>query len=461
MRERLLPALIPALIAAVVTAWIPGGSAVAEEKLPSKADASCLKCHKFDQEAGVFAGKLVDVSSKAKAIQLKINKDMEVVFYDDATTVENAESLKKIPKQEAVRVVYYKKDGKPFAKLVEVKKGIDVPKEQLIDAGGLAKLVALGPKPGKYVLVDSRPGNLYDEGHIPTSVSLPFFAFDKTAQKVLPKDKDITQIYYCAGMSCVLSPLSSKKAEKLGYTKVKVFRAGLPAWKKAGNVVVSNIAGLEGYNKAGASYILIDLRPKKIVEKGFIPNAVALPDGGLDALKGEFPKYKGAAIILYNQHGDVGVAQEAYKKIQGWGYKNVSVLAGGYQAWEKEGKQVAKGAPASKITYVRKLAPGEVDLAAFKVQLEKPSPDVIILDVRNASEAKEGALPSTINVPLEELEQRLSDIPKNKTVFVHCGTGARAEMAYNVLNKAGFKVKYLKARVDFDKEHKGKYTIED
>jgi rhodanese-related sulfurtransferase len=240
-----------------------------------------------------------------------------------------------------------------------------------------------------------------------------------------------------------------------------VFHAGLPAWKKAGEAVVSNLAGLEGYNKTEASYILIDLRPKKLVEQGHIPNAVALPDGGLDALKAQFPKFKGAAIILYNQDGNVASAADAYKKIQGWDYKQVSVLAGGFQAWEKAGNKIAKGPAAGMITYVRKLVPGEVELAVFKAQLDKPSTGAIVLDVRNASEAKDGALPSSVNVPLDELEQRLSDIPKDKTVLIHCGTGARAEMAYNVLKKAGFNVKYLKAKVEFDKEHKGKYTIED
>ena len=257
-----------------------------------------LKCHKYDQESNLLAGKLVDVSSKAKAIQLRINKDMEVIYFDDATVVKNAESLKKIPKKEAVRIVYYKKAGKPFAKLVEVKKGIEVPKDQLIDAEALSKLVALGPEKGKYLLVDSRPGKMYNQGHIPTSVSMPFFAFDKMADKVLPKDKEITQIYYCAGMSCVLSPLSSKKAEKLGYKKVRVFRAGLPAWKKAGEAVVSNIAGLEGFNKIDASYILIDLRPKNVVAMGHIPKAVELPDGGLDALQESVSQVQGCSHHL-------------------------------------------------------------------------------------------------------------------------------------------------------------------
>jgi rhodanese-related sulfurtransferase len=258
-----------------------------------------------------------------------------------------------------------------------------------------------------------------------------------------------------------LSPLAARKAEKLGFKNVKVFHAGLPAWKKADQVVVSNIAGLEGYNKTDASYVLIDLRPGNLIEQGHIPKAVALPNGGLDALKDQFPKYKGAAIIVYNQDGDTAAAQDAYKKIHEWGFKGVSLLAGGLQAWEKAGKQVAKGPAASTIAYVRKLSPGEVELSAFKAQLEKPSTGSVILDVRNASEASEGALPSAINVPLDELEQRLSDIPKDKTVLVHCGTGARAEMAYTVLKKAGFNVKYLKAKVEFDKEHKGKYTIED
>ncbi len=201
MRGRLLPAFVSAVILAVTAACIPPGAAAADDKLPSKSDASCLKCHKYDQEPNLFAGKLVDVSSKAKAIQLKINKDMEVIYYDDATVVKNAESLKKIPKKESIRITYYKKGGKAFAKLVEVKKGIEVPKDQLMSAEDVAKLVAMGPEKGKYVLLDSRPGAMYNQGHVPTAVSLPFPAFDKLAEKVLPKDKEITQIYYCAGFS--------------------------------------------------------------------------------------------------------------------------------------------------------------------------------------------------------------------------------------------------------------------
>ena len=201
MRRKTLSVL--ALLAAVAFAsgWSLVGSATADDKLPSKSDQSCLKCHEYDKASNLFAGKLVDVSKKAKAIQLQIDKDMEVIYFDDSTVLKNAPSLSEIPKQESVRITYLKKDGKTFAKEVEVKKGIAVPKEQLADAQEVAKLVALGPEKGKYVLLDSRPGDMYDQGHIPTAASMPFFAFDKLQEQLLPKDKEMLQIYYCSGFS--------------------------------------------------------------------------------------------------------------------------------------------------------------------------------------------------------------------------------------------------------------------
>jgi len=259
----------------------------------------------------------------------------------------------------------------------------------------------------------------------------------------------------------VLSPLAARKAERLGYKNVKVFHAGMPAWKKAGNIVVSNMAGIENYDKLGASYILLDLRPANVAEKGHLPKAVGLPAGGLDALKDHFPKYLNAPVILYTQHGDTEAAKEAYKKISSWGYKQVSILTGGFDAWEKAGKTIAKGPAETKITYVRKLLPGEVDIEAFKALVQKPAADSVILDVRAVSEVAEGALPNAKTIPLDDLEQKLADLPKDKKIVIHCSTGARAEMAYNLLKKAGFNASYVKANVDFDKEKKGEYKITD
>jgi hypothetical protein len=190
------------LLVAMTSLWIVLVPTVrAQENLPSKADASCIKCHAdYEKKPSLFAGKFVDSSWKSKTIQLQINKDMEVIHYDDDTILKNAPSIKEIPKQESVRVVYAKKNGKNIATLIEVKKGIDFTKEQLATVEEVAALVAKGPEKGKYVLYDSRPENMYNEGHIPSALPLPFFAFDKMADK-LPQDKSILQIYYCAGFS--------------------------------------------------------------------------------------------------------------------------------------------------------------------------------------------------------------------------------------------------------------------
>lgn len=193
--------LIALAVACALIAGAPGAVLAAEEKLPSKAAKGCLKCHQFDKESGVYAGKLASVSRKAKTIQLKINSDMQVIYFDDKTVLKNAETMKRIPKNESVKITYYVKDGKQFAKEVEVKKGLEVPKDQLASVEEVAALVAKGPEKGKYVLIDSRPKVRYNEGHVPTAKAMPFFAFDKLKDKLLPKDKGVLQIYYCGGFT--------------------------------------------------------------------------------------------------------------------------------------------------------------------------------------------------------------------------------------------------------------------
>jgi hypothetical protein len=178
------------------------GADASAADLPSKADDACIKCHaNYATDPGLFAGRLVDVSQKAKTIQLKIGKENEIIYYDDATELVNAEGMPKIPKTEAVRITYFKKDGRNFAKKVEVKKGLKVPEDKLAKAEDVAKLVELGPEKGKYILLDSRPAPLFNAGHIPTSVSMAFGEFDKLAEALLPKDKQFLQIYYCDGFT--------------------------------------------------------------------------------------------------------------------------------------------------------------------------------------------------------------------------------------------------------------------
>ena len=259
----------------------------------------------------------------------------------------------------------------------------------------------------------------------------------------------------------MLSPLAARKAEKLGFKNVKVYHAGLPDWRKAGHLVVSNNAAIQEYKKVDASFIVIDVRPADQIAKGHIPNSVAIPKDGLDSLKDQFPKFMGAVIIIVDETGVSEASQKAFKTISDWGYKQTSILDKGFKGWQTAGNAIATGPAASTINYVRKLLPGEIELAAFKTLLEKPSPDTIVLDVRAASEVAEGKLPNTMQLPLDELEIRIGELPKDKRIIVHCATGARAEMAYNVLKNAGFNTGYVRATLSFDKDKPGTFVLEE
>jgi len=66
--------------------------------------------------------------------------------------------------------------------------------------------------------------------------------------------------------------------------------------------------------------------------------------------------------------------------------------------------------------------------------------DALVLDVRSADEFRNGHILNARNIPLPQLESRLSDFDryKKKPVIVACETGNRSGAAAAVLRKCGF-----------------------
>ena len=131
-----------------------------------------------EEEAGLFHGKLVDFSQDLKTIQIQIGEDTEVLHFDDSTALKNVGAMQEIPIGEWVKILYLKKGGKFFAKEVEVKKGVKVPPGRLALVDEVAKLISFGPDQGNYVLLDGRPVNWYNAGHISTARAMPVSVFD-------------------------------------------------------------------------------------------------------------------------------------------------------------------------------------------------------------------------------------------------------------------------------------------
>lgn len=71
-------------------------------------------------------------------------------------------------------------------------------------------------------------------------------------------------------------------------------------------------------------------------------------------------------------------------------------------------------------------------------EINKLSEDVIKIDVRTADEFKLGSIPGFINIPLDELREHLTELPKDKRIIVTCAVGLRGYLAYRILIQNGF-----------------------
>ncbi|MBA4601921.1 sulfurtransferase TusA family protein [Thermoactinomyces mirandus] len=64
--------------------------------------------------------------------------------------------------------------------------------------------------------------------------------------------------------------------------------------------------------------------------------------------------------------------------------------------------------------------------------------NIYILDVREPAEFAFGHIPGACSIPLVDLENRIAEVPKDRTVYVICRTGTRSDMAAQLLTGHGF-----------------------
>ena len=76
------------------------------------------------------------------------------------------------------------------------------------------------------------------------------------------------------------------------------------------------------------------------------------------------------------------------------------------------------------------------ELAARIASAESP----VILDVRSPEEFSSGHIPGAVNIPYDQLSERLaaSGLSPTAEIVVHCESGRRAEVATAILREAGY-----------------------
>jgi rhodanese-related sulfurtransferase len=231
-----------------------------------------------------------------------------------------------------------------------------------------------------------------------------------------------------------MSTASAGLAKKLGYTNIRVYLDGEPAWSKANLPTYSTNDFIKNGN-----VVLIDIRKSDKAIAGRIKGAYSVPFATLEDKLNDVPR--NAPIILY---GDKEVL-DAVVAVRGQEFNFVSLVEGGYDGWTKAGGEIEKGPIYNtEIKWVRKLGKGEVSVADFRKATTGEDKDAVIVDARTKEEVAElGSFKNTINIPLDEIPARINELPKNKKIYVHCSTGSRADMAYNELAKHGYNAKFL------------------
>jgi len=188
---------------------------------------------------------------------------------------------------------------------------------------------------------------------------------------------------------------------------------------KRGQHAMSPEAFETAANETGA--IILDTRDPQIFAKGFVPNSINI---GID---GQFAPWVGALIPDIKQEilivCEPGREEEVITRLSRVGYDHsIGFLQNGFDAWKNSGKEI------DHITSIT------VDELAAIMNKEK----INVLDVRKKSEFSSEHIVDAENMPLDNINDSMAQINKNKPYYVHCAGGYRSMIFTSILRARGF-----------------------
>jgi rhodanese-related sulfurtransferase len=82
--------------------------------------------------------------------------------------------------------------------------------------------------------------------------------------------------------------------------------------------------------------------------------------------------------------------------------------------------------------------PRSISPAAYQTEYLVAGTAHVLLDVRTPAEFASGHISGAINIAVEELPQRLAEVPQGQPVIVYCRSGNRSASAVRILAGAGY-----------------------
>ena len=81
---------------------------------------------------------------------------------------------------------------------------------------------------------------------------------------------------------------------------------------------------------------------------------------------------------------------------------------------------------------------GAMPIVSWREMQEVDRNKVTLLDVRTTEENSLGAIAGSVNIPLDSLRSRISELEKDRVIYVYCGVGLRGYLALKILVANGF-----------------------
>jgi rhodanese-related sulfurtransferase len=160
-----------------------------------------------------------------------------------------------------------------------------------------------------------------------------------------------------------------------------------------------------------------------------IPGSINIPSSKLKAGNALLPADKSGLIIFYCKGPKCTKSKKSAKKAKKLGYTNIMVYNEGIPAWIK-----------AKYPLERKVKYPRAKLARLKPKkLNSMLSSVVILDIRGKELKGLGRIKDVIIMPMDNVEDEYSKIPKDKKVVIVDHAGKQTNICGKFLTLKGYK----------------------
>jgi rhodanese-related sulfurtransferase len=183
-------------------------------------------------------------------------------------------------------------------------------------------------------------------------------------------------------------------------SSISVAQATAPEFK------IVTTAQLKSMLDEKKTLVLIDARTREEYQEAHIDGAISIPEKNFDENASLLPADKNALLVLYCNGVKCGKSKKLAIKADAHGYTNILIYGEGFPVWEEKGLKIVPGPDYAKKIETAKIKP--VDL---KKLVDAGNDGIVIVDVRDGSEFKEGHIPTAVNIPVETFAFRSETLP--------------------------------------------------